>query len=480
MKSKSIKIAALSLACISTLSLATSCGDSGKTKLKIIALEASYGITWIEELEKEFEKLHPEIDVDLTTSYSAGSLIESHLNSSNNPDDLYISVGTNWKTNAAEGYFASLDELLEDTVDGVTIKDKVSDEYKNSIYYTKSDGTKSCYRLPWTAGIGGIYYNAKMFKDNKWDTWLKTTYPGNTSGTPETFEQLLALCNKINKDQIPVPNNEINAVKPFAYSGANSDYFDYLVFNWWSQIAGTDAINEFLKYESALNFDSTQNETYAALKTATSYWAQIFTNPANVIEGSESKTAANAQKEFFTGAAAMMVNGDWLYNDSLPFAKNGVLDLRLMKTPSLPESKNTNSAYVIGEDQFVAIPESSKNKDLAKEFIKLMISDKGCEIFLEKGHGFLAYKADYSKFNIAQNDEYIKSAIEIRNSYENKYTNFSNNRKYLCNFIDIWCTGAQRPYIHLINGTSTSVDASFSSIAYLAQQNWELWTNQSK
>ena len=51
MKSKSIKIAALSLACISTLSLATSCGDSGKTKLRIIALEASYGITWIEELK---------------------------------------------------------------------------------------------------------------------------------------------------------------------------------------------------------------------------------------------------------------------------------------------------------------------------------------------------------------------------------------------------------------------------------------------
>ena len=69
----------------------------------------------------------------------------------------------------------------------------------------------------------------------------------------------------------------------------------------------------------------------------------------------------------------MMVNGDWLYNDSLPFAKNGVLDLRLMKTPSLPESKNTDSAYVIGEDQFIAIPQSSKNKDLAKEFIKLMI-----------------------------------------------------------------------------------------------------------
>ena len=89
-------------------------------------------------------------------------------------------------------------------------------------------------------------------------------------------------------------------------------------------------------------------------------------------------------------------------------------------------------------------------------------------------------KANYSKFEIAQNDAYIKSAIEIRNSYEDKYTNFSNNRKYLCDIIDIWCTGAQRPFIHLINGTSTGVDASFSSIAYLAQQNWELWTNQSK
>ena len=489
MKLKSKKSLILPLVALLAAGVATGCGGSEKddNKLRIVVLNAGYGDTWIKELEKKFEANNPDIDVDVEALYEANSLIKSHLESRNNKDDIYISVGTDWKSYAAQGYFASLDDLLEETVDGVTVKEKVADEYEGSLYFTKSDGSQHCYRLPWTSGIGGIYYNKHMFKTHGWDTYLKEKYETNTTGTPETFEQLLDLCEKINSDRKPVSEeNRETAIKPFAYTGANTDYFDYTVFDWWAQIVGVDAIKDFLKYESYENYDVTKNETYAALKTASSYWQQLFINENGtgeskyVIEDSKAKTAENAQKEFVNGYAAMMFNGDWLYNEIINYGINtDTFELGLMKTPVVPEAKAefANTSYVIGEDQYIVIPKTSKKKDVAKEFIKLMISNEGSSIFTKHANGFLAYDTDFSNAGIE--DSFIQETIALRNSYTNKFTNYSSNRKYLCNFIDVWCTGGSRPYLGLLNGTS-DLNKSFSTISSLAKANWGDWTNKSK
>ena len=79
------------------------CGGSSDdaNKLKIVVLNAGYGDTWIKELETKFEAAHDGIDVELEPIYNAGQLIQSHLESSKNADDLYICVGAEWKTYAA-------------------------------------------------------------------------------------------------------------------------------------------------------------------------------------------------------------------------------------------------------------------------------------------------------------------------------------------------------------------------------------------
>lgn len=460
----------------------TSCNttSSDPNTLNIICYTAGYGSEWIEEIKEEFLLSHPDVKVDIKAIYEAQQLIESHLGSSRNDDDLYISVSASWKSYAAQGAFAPLDDFLNETVDGVTIKEKVSDEFEDSIYFTKSDGSKHSYRLPWTAGMGGIYYNKVMFENNNWDDWLKDTYSTNSTGLPETFEQLLALCQKINGDRLPAAGDGLTAIKPFAYSGTNTDYFDYGVFNWWAQIAGVDAIKEFLKYESSDNYDVTKNETYNALKTATERWNDIFSNPNNYIANSNNKSAADAQKEFINGYAAMMFNGDWLYNESLQYSSTPSFKLGMMKTPVLSEANANyvNSSYTIGEDQYIAIPATSKRQDLAKDFIKAIISDKGCQTFINKAHGFLAYDTDYSK--ISTEDEFMNEILQLKQTNTNKFTSFSNNRKYLCNYIDIWCTSALRPFLGVLNGTQTSIDNAFSSISSTATSQWGYWTKQSQ
>jgi len=459
------------IACLLTVGVATGCNkEADDNKLRIVVLDAGYGTTWIKELEKKFEAKYTDIDVDITAQYKAGDIIDKNLSSKKNVDDLYIAVGTEWKSYAAQGKFADLSGFLDEKVDGVTVKEKVADEYKNSLYFTKSSGDKACYRLPWTSGIGGIYYNKVMFEEYGWEV-------------PTTFEELVTLCNTINAARKPAPDGE-NAIKPFAYTGANTDYFDYTVYNWWAQIVGVDAIKEFLKYENYSNYDTTQNETYAALKTATKYWEKLFVKNGGesdyVISGSTSKLAADAQKEFANGYAAMMFNGDWLYNEILNYnISTDKFQLGLMKTPVIAEAKEEykDSSYVIGEDQYIAIPASSKKKDVAKEFIKLMISNEGCLTFTKEANGFLAYDADYTDSGIT--DEYINETIALRNSYTHKFTNFSSNRKYLCNYIDIWCTGGNRPFATLLNGTKT-VDAAFKDIASTAKAQWQDWTNKSE
>lgn len=472
MKQKNSKIIPLALLSAIMIPSITSCGGSefDSNTLKIVVRSAGFGADWVYEVAESFKETHPEVTVDITDDYNANNIIDSHLASSKNDDDLYISVGSEWKSYAARGKFAELDDLLNETVDGVTLREKVADEFENSLNFTKSNGEVHTYRLPWTTGVGGIFYNKKMFEQNKWNV-------------PTTFEELITLCQTILDAEIAVSGSRSDIVVPFAYTGQNTDYFDYTVYNWWAQIVGKTAIDNFLKYESADCYDVTKNETYAALKTATGYWNQIFSNPANYIEGSGSKDAATAQKEFLNGRSAMMFNGDWLYNEILNYDNVGTgnenFELGLMNTPIIPDAKDEykNTTYIIGEDQFIAIPKTSKRQRLAKDFIKEIVSDKGCQTFVKNANAFLAYDCDYSNAGIE--DEFVNDMLTYRNTYTTKFTNASQNRLYLCGYADIWTSSANRPYAGLINGT-TSLDASFTKIATYATSNWSDWVRNSQ
>lgn len=460
---------------VSTVLASCNNNTTNEKELKIVYYSAGYGEKWINDLVSIFEKNHEGVKVNLEASYNAESIIRQNLNSSRNSDDLYISTGSTWKSYAATGKFADLTDFLNETVDStsnITVKDKINDEYKDSIYYKRSDGSTKSYRLPFTSGVGGIFYNKKMFEINGWKI-------------PETYKELMNLCETIVKNPVAVPGDPdgTTMVKPFVYTGSNTDYFDYTVFDWWSQIVGKDAIQNFLKYDNPENFDVIKNETYNGLKTATQRWNDLFApEKGYYVLDRNATSAADAQRDFINGYAAMMFNGDWLYNEALNYTNSGTFDstfeLGIMKTPVLEEAKEEykDTSYIIGEDQYIAIPASSSKKELAQEFIKLMISNQGCEIFANEGHGILAYKSDYSKMNII--DSFMNEYLNLREKYTYKFTNFSNDRKYLTNYIDIWGTSATRPFLSILNGT-LNIDKAFNNIRDTVKASWNDWTSQS-
>jgi len=481
-KSKQIGAVALAALMAAGCPALTACGkkDDPNT-LTIVALNAGYGKEWITTIAERFEEEHPGYKVNLDgVIYQAKSLITSHLNSRNNTDDLYISVGADWKVYAAGGKFAQLDDLLEETVDGVKVKDKVADEYKNSVYSPDADGTIHSYRLPWTSGVGGIYYNKTMFDKYGWEI-------------PATYDELIELCDTIVDEQAPVEGVGAisDTVKPFVYTGQNIDYFDYVVYTWWAQLSGEDAIKEFTQYKSKDNYDAENNATYKNLQTATEMWYDIFGNPDYVVSGCSNKSNHDAQTDFNNGKAAMMFNGDWIYNEILDYKIDNDFELALMKTPVASNAVDDSITYTIGEDQFIAIPASSTKKELAKDFIKLMVSDFGYETFLNQAHGLLAYK---TVGEINSDDAFMNNLRTVKNSYDHAFTNYpsftdseiSGETKvkdtrliYLSNLVDIWGTSALRPFGNILTN-GKDIGTAFSEIKSTVNEQWNYWLQDVK
>lgn len=435
--------------------------------LNVVYFNKGFGAEWINEAKDIWESENPGYKINLNATSDARAVITSDMAKRNNTDDVYISNGTEWKTYAAQEKLLRLDDLLEETVDGMKVKDKVNDEYKNSIYFKIKDGSTHSYRLPWTSGVGGIMYNAKMFEDNGW-------------AVPTTTEELLTLCQyMIDHPTYVDPDDPTSPmVYPFAYTGENTDYFDYAVFSWWGQLAGEAAITSFKNYgkEDASKFDVAQNETFAKLKTATEAWYSIFGNSAYYDAEDITRDNHTAQKNFIAGKAAMMINGDWCYNEMLTYSSEGKLpdnfELKLMSTPTITGGTH-KASYIIGEDQFIAIPATTIKADLAKSFIKTLISDRVLKIFFNKAHGMMAYKLSTGTYTTV--DKYMSSLLSYRSALEETFTNFSPSLLFLNGYVDLWGAPAGRPYLGLLQGTLASVNAAFDAIRDDVARQWPTW-----
>lgn len=449
-----------------SFSMLVGCGSSRTNKmeeLNIICLNRGYGRDWIDHLVTVWEEQNPGYTVHLDAVANADSLIQKHIYEGNdNIDDLYIGNVDDWKTYSSKGYLLELDDFLNETVNGMTIRDKVNDEYDKSIIYNGHT-----YRLPWTSGIPGIYYNAKMFKKNGWQV-------------PTTFDDLKELCQTIVDNPIKVDPNkkptEDNVVKPFVFTGEHTYYFDYAVFTWWGQLAGMDNVHEYLKYESPATF-STANPAFNKLGEALGLWEEIFGNQNNYVPKSNTFDHTLAQQKFYNGYAAMMINSDWLYNEVLSYTDDGKFrdgfELKVMNTPVARNAIDEHVSFIVGENQYFAIPKSTKKAALAKSFLKLMISDEGIETFAKKAHGTLAYKMSGDR-RVEVDDAYTQSLLDYMDNADHRFTNWSDSQLFLKNVIDVWSENSFTPYGRLLGGEDTA--ASYMvKLSNNAKNYWNSW-----
>lgn len=403
------------LIAISSLLLA-SCTTSDPNSLKISVYLGGYGQVWINTLAREFEAENPGITVTIEANPDLASDIPNRLQNGS-PDDIFFSHGINWEFLAVQGYIEPLDDLMQQEVEnGVKLIDKID----QSLLQTASFNGKY-YKLPWTNGVGGIVYNAKMFREHGWEV-------------PETYEELVELSETIYEAKIKVDPTDMKpnaaTIKPFVWS-QETYYWDYLVFDWWAQLNGTEFFEDYVKAGSSEIFNPDTNQGhYKALEA----WADLVAkNPLYSVEDSVGKQYMAAQMDFLNGYAAMIPNAQWLESEMFANINPDIMEMRMMPAPFMKDAKKDENGnpirvnYTVGAGDSIIIPAKAPNKELAKKFLLFLAKDSSIATFTEKTNGvLLAMNYDTVNLNDENLSEFSKSILEI-NQNSQKFNLYSNS-----------------------------------------------------
>lgn len=458
---KVFKAIALSLSAICLFS-AAGCKkpvDNSENTIEIFALDAGYGLDWLYAMEEVFEE---KTGYNIEISIQGDTAIEPKIKSGPdvNTTDLFI-TGEVWNRyislgdKAVAGYdyiLEPLDDVYEYVPEGETLSigEKMWGSFSSFFEMEVEENgeyVNHYYAMPWSAGMGGIFYNQDLFTQ------------ANLSGEPLTTDQLMEYCQTL-KDK---------KITPYIYSAAD-DYFSYCQYTWWPQyetIKGTENFWNGKVSDAAI--PSAETSVHIFDQEGIREMFKVFEDMLNPAKGYvygtvEELDYTTAQARFFAGEAAMLPCGDWLENemnnasssldignivpmrtpvisalsDKMSYweeegnfteatrdasfaAKRKEYDEKLRdlveyadkiiaeETAELPSFANEADAQIViaarrvcyapSQTHSMAIPVYATAKEAAKEFLKFTASDEGIAIYLANTSGsYLPYLYDLESY----------------------------------------------------------------------------------
>lgn len=381
---------------------AVSCGSKvpprASDTIYVCVYDGDYGTKWIDEAAKEYEA-KTGVKVEWQADQAILTRIEGELAAPSY--DIYMSHDISWQKFAGQGLLENLDDLYEMDVEGTgkKFKERLSDEAKkvsvfNDHYY------KVCY----TQGAGGLLYNMDMFKENGWSV-------------PTTYEELVTLCATIKAANIDY-GDEGGKVVPFAWAGSGEAYlWDYVVFEWWAQLGGTNAIDFYKAFKGD---DGKYATGYQVYNPATHYkefnqaykmWYDLVGEHPEYSNTNAQVTNINTARSLFaTGGAAMMPYAHWA-KYAIEKTQQLDFDIAFMKTPRATGA-TTDYNYNVGYGDSMLIPARApaESKLAAKQFLAYLATKEGCKSFTKNSKGAL-FAFDYSIVDLGDlmEDKYIAS-----------------------------------------------------------------------
>lgn len=475
-KTKKFIASALSLILSFTVFIGLSaCGgrfdNDDEQTLRIFTTNAGYGTEWLEKTIEAFKSTswvkekYPNLNIPTPDKDAVSSIATKITSGKNgNPYSLLFScqpcgAGFEAKDSSGEYYFEDLSDVYfgaipgesdYDGTDGKQLKDKMNANcFEGEKVLTLSNDT-FYFGFPWVRGHGGLFYNK-----TKLDNCL-----GNNYKLPNTTDELLAM----SKTLYPILKERNDA--PWAYV-TGSMYIFSLLNTWWPQYAGLTGYELFWKGEdengeySPANFKN-KGRLYAleTLEKLIGYFPDesdesgvgTYTHKASI-----TNTFMQLQTKWITGKAGIfMPVGDWIENEMSGTKTNQ--DLRMLQVPVLSniielcdsinsdeqlsfvidcvdQKKNFEEAKVayqygeLKEEDYNRISEARRMisrmsghqafipsygvaKELAKDFLRFMATNKGIEIFMSCGGGlqtafdYKVSKEMYNTFSSIQKSHY--------------------------------------------------------------------------
>ena len=458
MKKKVGKILTLMLSFVFACGSFAACNGDDEKKLiadpdvlRLFVWEGGYGSEWVKALEKGFEALYPEINVDITTTPLRERVqLEWEVSSTSNRYDILMVDGDNadvaytkYRVPGLEYAFAQVDDVFEMKPAGEEDGDKtVADKMMDGVpeYFTQFDVNNGMtFSFPTVTTMSGWVYNKEVLADCGIEV------------LPRTTDEFIEVCRTV----------KAHGYTPIIFAGG-TDYYTGRFIEWWVQYNG---------YEDYVHYCA--GEAYDEMMGDWRYSTKIFDQKGRLyslevmeeLYGYKGGAAdpecfidtqatgyrfMDAQQKFMDKVDgkyqyAFMSNGGWIENEMREFFAVGSVPLGMMQvpllsdivymdktldreaqTPVMDETKLRDCvSYFRGEgakpdgvsDEVLnhleaaynrvsggslgyaaVIPASSKKIDLAKRFLSYMYSDEAIELVAESNCGaVIAADYDYSQ-----------------------------------------------------------------------------------
>lgn len=331
--------------------------ETGERVLKISGLDGGYGTEHWEEIVAKFEAANEGVTVELTLEKNIAEILRPQIQAEEYPDIIYLSVGSAGNltdTLIKEKAVEDITDLLEMDVPGenAKVKDKIISGFTDTSI-TNPYGDNKTYLAPLFYGPTGLFYNANLFGEGKYEL-------------PTTWEEMYALGETAKADDVAL----------FTYP--TTGYLDTAFPGIMHTTAGLSA------YEKAMMFDV---DTWGSQGVKDAF--EVIGNIAPYVH---KDTVSNANPEGFTknqqlildSKALFIPNGAWLPGEMGDAPRSEGFEWGFM---SLPAASKGGDRYSFTWFEQMFIPKGAENVDLAKEFMAYMYSDEVAKIVYEKGKG---------------------------------------------------------------------------------------------
>lgn len=326
------KLRYLGIASASVLALAA-CGNTeetstnGKTVLEFYNQKKEMEGT-LEEIIQDFEKLHPDIDVQMTSVPDAGTVLKTRMLSGDVPDVINLyPQNIDFQEWANAGFF--YDMTGQDYLDN--LKNQYADKYAIN---------GKVYNVPLTANVSGIYYN-------------KTKFEALGLKAPETWDEFVQLVDDI----------KAAGETPFAIAGTEGWTLNgYHQLSLITTTGSADAANEYLRY-SQPNSISADDDILKADGAKLDLLADEGNQQANW-KGASYNDAIVA---FTSEDALMTTNGSWALA-----AMRQQEPIFEISTFAFPGEEPGQSATVGAGDFALSIAAETENLEAAETFVAYM------------------------------------------------------------------------------------------------------------
>jgi N-acetylglucosamine transport system substrate-binding protein len=344
----------LSLGACGTPSDGGSSSDGGKVTLKMAALEGGYGVQMYKDAIAAYEKINPNVTIELQTSKSIEDEITPSMKAGDYPDIVELGQGraealpeTLIKENAVE----DVSDVLDMTIPGEsgTVRDKLIDGIVGGLG-TNPYGDDKTYLMPTFYAPTGLVYNKTLLADNGWTV-------------PTTWDEMFKLGDEA----------KAKGISLFTYP--TTGYLDSYFFSLLADVGGQSFYNDVMTYKT--DVWKTDNAT-KALDLTTQLLKYI--NPQTVGYANQQDFTKN-QQSILDGTSIFMPNGTWIVGEMADAPRTDGFEWGLAPLPSV----DGTTRYLTTSTESVWIPKKAKHIDEAKKFMAFLYSDAASDIFLASG-----------------------------------------------------------------------------------------------